>query len=200
LNRLARSREGREQLIANAVVALIERMLRQIIRRDLDAIGGFEAIADYLADDYELGRRIVERNLKVRLSDAVVETYLPAYNLSGFLSHQLRWARTIRASRLGGYIGLLFTFTLPWAALTCILARGANWACGLLAVAFASRAAMAFATARAVSDRGFMRWFGLLPIRDFLAVVIWLGGLAGHKIVWRGEVFDLEKGKLTRIG
>ena len=168
-------------------------------RRDLKAIGGFEAIADYLADDYELGRRIAERNLKVALSASVVETYLPAYDASGFCSHQLRWARTIRVSRPGGYAGLLFTFTLPWAALTLILAQRAGWAWGLVAVAVAVRATMALVTARLVlCDRGFGRWFWLLPVRDFLAVPIWLGGLAGGKIVWRGEVFDLEKGKLTR--
>src|SRR5579863_8931974 len=67
-------------------------------RQDLEAIGGFEAIVDYLADDYELGKRIAERNLKVMLSQSVVETYLPAYSVAGFFSHQLRWARTIRAS------------------------------------------------------------------------------------------------------
>jgi ceramide glucosyltransferase len=168
-------------------------------KRDLEAIGGFEAIVDYLADDYELGHRIAERNLKVKLSESVVETYLPAYDMAGFFSHQLRWARTIRASRAGGYAGLLFTFTLPWAALTLILARGATWAWGLLAAAIAARTAMALVTSQLVlCDRGFLRWFWLLPFRDFLAVVIWLGGLAGRKIVWRGEVFDLQNGKLTR--
>jgi ceramide glucosyltransferase len=168
-------------------------------RRDLRAIGGFEAIVDYLADDYELGRRIAERNLKVTLSVSVVETYLPAYTLAGFVSHQLRWARTIRASRPSGYAGLLFTFTLPWAALTLIIARGASWAWGLLAVALAVRMAMALFSARWVlRDRQFGRWSWLLPVRDFLAVLLWLGGLAGHKIVWRGEVFALRDGKLTR--
>jgi ceramide glucosyltransferase len=168
-------------------------------RRDLEAIGGFEAIADYLADDYELGRRIAERNLRVELSESVVATYLPAYNLSGFFSHQLRWARTIRASRPSGYAGLLFTFTLPWAVLTLTLAHRAMWAWGLLAAALAARTAMALVTARVVlRDREFARWFWLLPLRDFLAVLIWLGGLAGRKIVWRGEVFILDNGKLKR--
>jgi ceramide glucosyltransferase len=168
-------------------------------KRDLQAIGGFEAIADYLADDYELGRRIADRQLKVKLSESVVETYLSAYSVAGFFSHQLRWARTIRASRPGGYAGLLFTFTLPWAVLTVILARGAHWAWGLFAAALAVRAAMALMTARLVLlDRNFMRSIWLLPVRDFLAVFLWLGGLTGHKIVWRGEVFSLKNGKLTR--
>jgi ceramide glucosyltransferase len=168
-------------------------------RRDLEAIGGFEAIADYLADDYELGRRVAERNLKVTLSESVVETYLPAYNLSGFVSHQLRWARTIRASRPSGYAGLSFTFTLPWALFTLALTRGAGWAWGLFATALAARMAMALVTARVVlRDRGFARCLWLLPVRDFLAVLIWMGGLAGRKIVWRGEVFDLNDGKLRR--
>ncbi len=169
-------------------------------RRDLEAIGGFEAIADYLADDYELGHRISERNLKVILSASVVETYLPAYNLAGFLSHQLRWARTIRASRPSGYAGLLFTFTLPWAVLTLILARGAIWAWVMFAVALAARVTMAFITASQVlRDRQFWRWSWLLPVRDFLAVPIWIGGLVGRKIIWRGERFHLKNGKLTRV-
>jgi len=168
-------------------------------RRELQAIGGFEAIVDYLADDYELGSRIAARSLKVKLSESVVETYLPAYNMAGFFSHQLRWARTIRASRAGGYAGLLFTFTLPWAVLTFILARGASWAWGLLVAALAVRVAMALVTSQLVlCDRGFLRWFWLLPFRDFLAVVVWLGGLVGRKIVWRGKAFDVKNGKLTR--
>src|SRR6202030_4390149 len=104
-------------------------------RKDLEAIGGFEAILDYLADDYELGKRIADLRLKVELSNAIVHTFLPAYSFSGFFSHQLRWARTIRASRPGGYAGLLVTYTLPWAIVCLLLARGAIWAWAALAVA-----------------------------------------------------------------
>ncbi len=169
-------------------------------KRDLKAIGGFEAIADYLADDYELGRRIAERGLKVTLSESVVETYLPPYGVSGFFAHQLRWARTIRASRPSGYAGLLFTFTLPWAALALLLAHGASWALGLLALALAARFTMAALTALLVlRDRNFWRSLWLLPLRDFLAVLIWTAGLAGRNITWRGDHFQLREGKLVRI-
>ena len=170
-------------------------------RKDLKAIGGFEAIVDYLADDYELGKRIAERGLKVTLSRSIVETFLPAYGFSGFFSHQLRWARTIRASRPGGYAGLLLTYTLPWAALCLLLARGATWAWGLFAAAALLRMTMAVVTAISVlKDGDAMRSLWLLPLRDFLAPLIWLAGMFGRKIVWRGEEFELDKGKLRRVG
>jgi ceramide glucosyltransferase len=166
-------------------------------RADLEAIGGFEAIVEYLADDYELGKRIAERGLQVVLSKSVVKTFLPAYGLSGFLSHQLRWARTIRASRPAGYAGLLLTYTLPWAALCLLLARGATWAWALFATALLLRIATAWASAVAVlKDKEAMRWFWLLPLRDFLAPFVWIAGMFGSKIVWRGQEFELKNGKL----
>jgi ceramide glucosyltransferase len=166
-------------------------------KRDLEDIGGFETIVDYLADDYELGRRIAERHLQVELSELVVETYLPAYDFSLFFSHQLRWARTIRASRRAGYAGLLFTFTLPWALAALLLSRGATWAWWLFAAAFLARFAMATVSSKLVlRDKQALASFWLLPLRDCLAPVIWIGGLIGRKIRWRGESFILEDGKL----
>src|SRR5205823_13182011 len=96
-------------------------------RNDLERIGGFQSIVDFLADDYELGRRIAGIGLQVRLSDVIVETHLPAYDLRGFLSHQLRWARGVRDSRAGGYIGLISTYGLMWAIVAVIAAGGAPW-------------------------------------------------------------------------
>jgi ceramide glucosyltransferase len=170
-------------------------------KSDLEAIGGFEAIADYLADDYEVGRRIAGNNLKVALSRSVVESFLPAYDCFEFFSHQLRWARTIRASRPAGYAGLLLTFPLPWALLTLALAGGADWALALFVIAVLMRLAVALGVGKLVlKDRELLRSMWLLPIRDLLAVFVWIGGLAGRKIVWRGEQFHLRNGKLQRIG
>ena len=164
---------------------------------DLQAIGGFEALTDYLADDYQLGRRIAERNLRIELSRTIVETYLPNYDFAGFITHQLRWMRTIRASRPAGYAGLPLTFTLPWAMHSLILARGARWAWGLFAVAVLLRFAAAIVTGGFVlRDRTVLRLFWLLPLRDLLAPFVWMAGLVGRKIVWRGKVFELEHGKL----
>src|SRR5579859_1851651 len=63
-------------------------------RAPLDKIGGFDAVVDYLADDYQLGQRIAKAGFKVVLAQEVVETSIPPYSFSQFWEHQLRWART----------------------------------------------------------------------------------------------------------
>jgi ceramide glucosyltransferase len=166
-------------------------------RRDLQAIGGFEALVDYLADDYQLGSRIAALGLKVKLSDDVVETFLPRYSLRAFLDHQLRWARTVRDSRFWGYVGLGLTFGLPWAALTLILARGTAWAWALFALTAAMRVSVTLVVGKSVlRDRQVARLLAWLPLRDLLALLVWIASFAGHKIVWRGDRFRLENGKL----
>lgn len=169
-------------------------------RRDLQAIGGFESLVDYLADDYELGRRIAALGLKVNLSDDVVETFLPRYTLRGFLDHQLRWARTVRDSRFWGYVGLGLTFGLPWAGLALIFARGASWAWALFACTAGMRVIVSLVVGRSIlHDRQVVRLLAWIPVRDLFALLIWIMSFAGHKIVWRGDQFRLENGKLKRM-
>ena len=167
-------------------------------RSDLDAIGGFEVLLDYLADDYELGRRIAASGKRVELSAAVVTTFLPAYTVREFVRHQLRWSRTIRGARSWGYAGLLFTFGLPWALLTLFAAKGAGWAWILFAVTLGMRLGVGLATAvEVLHDRQILRDVLLLPLRDLIAPFVWVASFAGNRIHWRGEVFDLKNGRLT---
>jgi len=169
-------------------------------RSDLEAIGGFEALVDYLADDYEIGRRIAERGLKVTLSDVVVETFLPAYTLRQFVDHQLRWGRTVRDSRRWGYLGLVLTFGFPWALVAVVGTHGALWAWALLAAVLGLRVAVALVVGSLVSgDRQVLRLMPWLPLRDLVAVVVWLASLTGRRVVWRGNSFTLKGGKLARI-
>src|SRR5882762_9714411 len=108
-------------------------------RNDLQAIGGFEAVVDYLADDYELGQRISARGLHVKLSEVVVETFLPPYKFRQFFDHQLRWARSVRDARRWGYLGVILTFGVPWALLVLASIRGTYWAWGLAIAAVIMR-------------------------------------------------------------
>jgi ceramide glucosyltransferase len=168
-------------------------------RAELERIGGFRSFVDFLADDYELGRRIANLGLQVLLSDVVVETHLPAYDLRGFLAHQLRWARGVRDARAGGYIGLASTYGLMWALFVLIAGRAAPWSWAVLGVTILLRLAVALTVGKSVlEDRRLLRHLWLLPVRDLVAVAVWIASFAGHTVTWRGDRFELKNGRLTR--
>jgi ceramide glucosyltransferase len=169
-------------------------------RAELEQIGGFTSFVDYLADDYELGNRIAGLGLAVELSEIVVETYLPPYDLREFFAHQLRWARGVRDARAGGYLGLVFTFGIPWALVALAASRAELWAWGALAFTFFLRLAVALVVGRnVVKDRQVLKYLWLIPLRDLVALAVWIASLGGHTVTWRGDRFRLKDGKLYRI-
>jgi ceramide glucosyltransferase len=155
-------------------------------RSDLDRIGGFSAISGYLADDYQLGHRIHELGLKCVLSEVIVETQLSG-NWTDVWRHQVRWARTIRVSKFWGYLGLPVTFATVWAVLAA--SRG-RWAPA--AILLASRLLMAtFAGLMVMRSRDVLRLWPLIPVRDLYSAVVWVAGLFGRTVVWRGLTLRL---------
>ena len=166
-------------------------------RSALASIGGLETLIDYLADDFELGARISAAGFRVEIADTVVENHIPDYSLRDFFDHQLRWGRSTRSSRPWGYAGLALTFGVVWAVLAAFTSDGAPWSWWLLGAAAALRVAVALVVGLPVlHDRYVLRDLPLLPLRDLIAVVIWLGSYTGSHVHWRGEDFVLEKGKI----
>ncbi|MGD0201749.1 MAG: bacteriohopanetetrol glucosamine biosynthesis glycosyltransferase HpnI [Bryobacteraceae bacterium] len=158
-------------------------------RADLERIGGFGAIADYIADDYQLSRRITALGRRVAVSSCVVETWLPETTWAGVWRHQLRWARTIRLSRGGGYAGLPLANATLWAVL--LAAAGLWWAALAL---FALRLAAGLTTAAGVlHDRAALRDAWMIPLRDLAGLALWAGGLFGSEVLWRGLRLKLDR-------
>ena len=166
-------------------------------RKSLVAIGGFESVADYLGDDYELGKRVANDGSKVALATCVVDHYLPNYSFAEYLRHQLRWARSVLHSRPRGYAGLFLTFGLVWAILSVFAAGGAAWSWYLLTLTVALRLAVAFTVGAGIlRDQQVVKNFWLIPARDVIALGIWAVSFTGRRVVWRGNEFTLENGKL----
>lgn len=158
-------------------------------REALSAIGGFDAVKDFLAEDFVLGRLAAERGFGVILSSCVIQHRIGAQQFSANMRHRLRWNRSTRRSRPIGYIGQLFTNPLPLALLLWAAAPQL-WPAVLAALAF--RAAAAAATAGYVlRDSLTARWFWLLPLQDSAAFVCWLLGFFGNTILWRGRRYFL---------
>ncbi len=170
------------------------------VRREaLEGMGGLPVLVDQLADDYEMGARVDKAGYAIRLAPETVDTSVPPYNLSGFWSHQMRWARTVRDSRKWGFVGLLFTHTLPLALAFGIASGGSLWSLWLLAMAYLLRLTTALQVGFGVlRDRQVLRDLWLLPLRDLVGFAIWVWSFADNTIEWRGERFVVRDGRLQK--
>jgi ceramide glucosyltransferase len=168
-------------------------------RQALAASGGFAALADFLADDYQLGWRVAQAGYRVRLLPYVVETLTPRMGFKEYLAHQLRWARTYRVCRPRGYLAYGITHALIFSAALFLASGLAPWALGLLLATLAIRGTLAcFSERRAL--QGSLPWFFflLLPLKDFLAGIIWLLSFLGDRVTWGGRVYRVSReGKLA---
>jgi ceramide glucosyltransferase len=163
-------------------------------------IGGFEAIAGTLADDYELGNRIARAGGAVMLSREVVWTMYPAQTLKGFWNHQMRWARTIRLCRPLSYVGLLLTQGLPWTVLAVSVAP-ASWVAISYLLSYAVlRLVMAWAVGVwGVGDDVLRKKIWLLPIRDALYFLVWLASFGSNRIRWGSDEYLVHKGQMVPV-
>jgi ceramide glucosyltransferase len=156
-------------------------------RETLDRIGGFESIADYLADDYQLGQRIHALGLKCLLSDVIVTTHLGG-TWSDVWHHQVRWSRTIRVSNFWGYLGLPVTFATVWALLAALTAHPV-FAITLMGVRFLMATISGWTVLQSADT---WRLWLLIPLRDLFGAAVWLAGLFGNTVLWRDRRLKLD--------
>jgi ceramide glucosyltransferase len=155
----------------------------------LQRIGGFDAVKDFLAEDFVMGKLAAARGDVVILSSYVIEHRIGAQGFAANMKHRLRWNRSTRRSRPLGYAGQLFTHPLPLALLLWA-AQPAWWPA--LAAAAALRGLSAWATAGLVlRDPLTLRYWWLLPLQDIASFLAWLGGFFGNTILWRGRRYYL---------
>ena len=167
------------------------------IRRDaLDAIGGFEPLADYCSDDYVLGRNVADSGHQVVMSRHVIDHVVINRKFACSMHHQIRWMKSTRCSRRAGHAGTALTFAVPFGLVGLIGAVGLHqWAVGvgLFAAAYLNRVVLSLVAGwGVVSDRRALRSAWLYPLRDFMGFVFWCASYTGRTIVWRGDRYRLE--------
>ena len=167
----------------------------------LQAIGGFPAIGNHLADDFMLGQLIAQAGYEVRLAPYVVDTVLAPGGFRRMLTHQVRWSRAKRISRPLGYLGMLLTHGIPLALLTLLASHSATPSLMLLGTTLSLRLAMAWLIGvQGLHDRVLQKYVWLLPVRDLLSFGIWCLGLVGKHVEWRGQVFEIvDDGKIVKV-
>jgi len=166
-------------------------------RKALNEIGGFQSVADFLADDYQLGRRIAQTGRRIVLCPVVVDCWDAPMNWRQVWQHQLRWARTIRVCQPAPYFFSLLANASLWPALWLAVALTATQTfCAPLAAGI-------FLLVRALLAQDLQRRFTpeqklispawLVPVKDFLNVALWLGAFTGSTIEWRGRKLWLRR-------
>jgi ceramide glucosyltransferase len=168
-------------------------------KKHLIEIGGFESLADYFCDDYELGNRITARGYRVELSRFPVDIVYPRETIGEAFRHQLRWNLSIRFSRPGGHFGLIFTNALPWAVFVGAIA---TWRLAViyLAIAMLFRVLMAISVGfRGMRDRLVLRKLWLLPLREAFAFTVWLASFFPQRIQWRDRQFRVRDKRLIPV-
>lgn len=159
-------------------------------KQAIQAVGGWPAFQNYLAEDFVLGQRVTAACWHSILSQCVVEHRIGSEPLAKNFAHRLRWNRSTRRSRSAGYIGQLFTNPLP---IFLLAWPAADFAPAFLALALLLRFTVAFATAQGILQSSFRpSHLWQIPLQDLLSFGFWLAGFFGNHIEWRGKTYILH--------
>ena len=169
-------------------------------REALEKIGSFEALKDFLADDYQLGNKIYRAGYKLKLSRCVVDSVQGRESFAEYFAHQLRWGRTYRACRPVSYFFAGLTKGTAIAALF-LLASGfspAGWA--VLGADLTLRNSLAvWLESKHIKAPGALRYYWLLPFRDIAGALTWALSFTGSSVRWKGESFEIKReGRIVR--
>jgi ceramide glucosyltransferase len=169
-----------------------------IKREALDAIGGFAALKDFLADDYHLGAKVSEAGYKIRMSSSIVTVSCEDHEFSEFWHHQLRWARTYRHVRPLS-LATIFIHGPFWALLYMVANHFSFHSLYPLTMILGTRMLMAavmigkvLKMPQPLSD------VLLIPFKDLVMTGIYFTGLMGKTVKWGGRRFRLMSGGIMR--
>ena len=172
-------------------------------KKHLAEIGGWESMADFHSDDFELGNRIAGGGHRVELLAKPVSMVFPRETLGEYFNHELRWSIGLKSVRPLGYWGLMFTHGLPWALLGAAvgLSIGSVFtAVSYLLAYLILRVGLTWTTgAWGLGDRKLHKVLWLVPLRDAITFIVWITAFFVDEITWRGLGYRVRKGQLFPI-
>ena len=169
-------------------------------KADLDALGGFAAVSNVLAEDYVIGRRFELAGRKVALSPHLVPTINRGWTLERFVNRHVRWAQMRRRLSLPAYLGEMLLNPIAW----IVLLLCASWAAAGTLEPRLATAAVAGVVAKCAADALLCRRLNgklpalahlpLIPVKDLLLAAVWVVGGFRRTVNWRGNIFSIERG------
>lgn len=154
-------------------------------RETLERIGGFAAFLGRLADDHAIGEAVRALGLRVAIPRWLVTHACPERSAAELWSHELRWARTLRAVNPAGYAGSVVTHPLPLALVGALLDGFGPIGAAVAAAAIACRLVLQLQVDHTLR-LGTSRWW-LGPARDLLAFAVYIASFFVDVVSWRGR-------------
>ena len=171
-----------------------------VTRQSLEGIGGFEALVDEAADDYELGFRIATHGHRAEVVEGTAKTWCCLKNFGDFYVQRLRWAIMARESRTLGYLGYVFTQGLPWTIAALLVSPNRLLAWSFLAAYLVLRMGVVWTVGIwGLRDDLLKRKWWLVPLWDAFAFVLWLNSLVWSRVRWRGLDYRVAGGRLIPV-
>jgi len=164
-----------------------------VLRRpSLVEIGGFRALVNCLADDYQLGQRMSQHGARIELCPVIAECRESPQGWRAVWRHQLRWARTIRVCAPGQYFASILGNVTLWSGLWLATSHSRGSA-AVAMVCMLARVTVAMDLQRRLTRSvGSFMWAWLVPVKDLLQFMLWLGAFLGNRIEWRGESYSVR--------
>ena len=162
-----------------------------LTRDVLERVGGFATFADYLADDYEIGRAVRGLGLKIALPPMTVGHICDDARAGPMIDRELRWGRTVFQINPAGYAGSLITYPLPLALIAAALLGLAPYSLALVALALALRLGFRAAFDLATGATAGRWWW--LPASDILAFGLFVASFGVKRVGWQGDRFRVSR-------
>src|SRR5208282_4661392 len=160
-------------------------------RETLSRIGGFEAVANQLADDYAIGKAVRQAGLRVVLPPLLVAHSCEEKSLGEVVRHELRWARTIFTVDPVGYIGSGVTHPLPLALVGAALRGFDAWGLAAVLGALTCRLFLKYRLTREFDLPN--PNYSLTLARDILSFAVYCASFWSTRVAWRGQDFTVAR-------
>ncbi|CEG58999.1 bacteriohopanetetrol glucosamine biosynthesis glycosyltransferase HpnI [Legionella fallonii] len=160
----------------------------------LNAIGGIQRVADYVAEDLLLGKHVTHIGYKIVLANYIVDHVIEHHSLRGIIRGKIRRDRGILTYNPWSYFSLLFTYGAALSMLLLLINHTSTIGVIVFGFVWITKLVMSWIiSVKYLKDPSAKKWFWLSPLNDCISFMLWLYVFSASTIYWRGSYFKIGK-------